>query len=86
MRAIRNRYFARSAGEIDDQPSSNASRAAPTAWSTSSRVAWPISASGSSVDGSIVVYVSLGSSHSPPTKRPYRSRSWTRSRASGAGA
>ena len=67
---MRKRYFARSAGEIADQPFSNASRAAPTARPTSSRVAWPTSASGSSFDGSIVVYVSLGSSHSPPTKRP----------------
>ena len=72
---MRYRYFARSAGEIPDQPFSNASRAAATAWSTSSAVAWPTSASASSLEGSIVVYVSRGSSHSPPTKWPYRSRS-----------
>ncbi len=62
--------MARSAGEISDQPLSNASRAAPTARSTSSAVACPTSASGSSLEGSIVAYVSFGSSHSPPTKRP----------------
>ena len=55
MRAIRKRYFARSAGASVDQPFSNASRAAPTAASTSSGVAWPTSASGSSVAGLIVV-------------------------------
>src|SRR5690349_5963938 len=86
MRAIRNRYLARSDGAISDQPLSNALRAAATAAATSSGVAWPTSASGSSVAGEIVVYVSAGSSHSPPTKCPYRSRSVTMSRASGAGA
>ena len=70
MRAMRKRYFARSAGEISDQPFSNASRAAATAACTSSGVACPTSASGSSVAGEIVVYVSSGSSHSPPTKCP----------------
>jgi hypothetical protein len=39
MRAMRKRYFARSAGEISDQPFSNASRAAVTAAATSSGVA-----------------------------------------------
>ena len=38
------------------QPFSNASRAAPTARSISFSVAWPTSASDSSLDGSIVVY------------------------------
>jgi hypothetical protein len=70
MRAIRKRYFARSDGAMCDQPFSNALRAAVTAVATSSGVAWPTSASGSSVAGEIVVYVSLGSSHSPPTKWP----------------
>ena len=70
MRAIRNRYFARSEGAISDQPLSNAPRAAVTAASTSSAVACPTSASGSSDAGEMVVYVSVGSSHSPPTKCP----------------
>ena len=86
MRAIRNRYLARSEPGSADQPFSNASRAAPTAVATSSGVACAISASGSSVAGLIVVYVSVGSSHCPPTKSPYRSCSETTSRASGAGA
>ena len=73
MRAIRNRYLARSEPGSADQPFSNASRAAPTAAATSSGVACAISASGSSVAGLIVVYVSVGSSHCPPTKSPYRS-------------
>ena len=70
MRAIRKRYFARSEPGSADQPLANASRAASTASCTSASVAWPTSASGSSVAGSIVVYVSFGSSHSPPTKWP----------------
>ena len=70
MRAIRKRYFARSEPGSADQPFENASRAAPTARSTSSAVACPICASGSSEEGEIVVYVSLGSSHSPPMKWP----------------
>ena len=60
MRAIRNRYLARSEPGSDDQPSSNATRAAATASVTSSVVACAISASGSSVAGLIVVYVSFG--------------------------
>jgi len=52
---------------MPDQPFSNASRAAATPASTSAAVACPTSASGSSVAGEIVVYVSLGSSHVPPT-------------------
>ena len=67
---MRKRYFARSEPGSADQPFANASRAAPTAASTSSGVAWPTSASGSSVAGEIVVYVSLGSTHSPPMKWP----------------
>jgi hypothetical protein len=55
MRAMRKRYFARSAAEIPDHPFSNASRAAATAVSTSSDDAWPTSASGSYVAGEIVV-------------------------------
>jgi hypothetical protein len=55
MRAIRNRYFARSAGAISDQPFSYAPRAAATAACTSSGVACPTSASGSSLAGEIVV-------------------------------
>ena len=70
MRAIRNRYFARSAPGSSDQPSSNAARAASIAVPTSSGVACPTSASGASVDGSIVVYFSVASSHSPPAKWP----------------
>ncbi len=86
MRAIRNRYFARSEPGSDDQPFSNAPRAAAIALCTSSGVAWPTSASGSSLDGEIVVYDSCGASHSPPTKWPYDSSSRTISRDSGAGA
>src|SRR5581483_1104233 len=86
MRAMRKRYFARSEPGSDDQPFSNALQAAATAFSTSCFVACAIEASGSSVEGEIVWYVSLGSSHSPPTKRPYRSRSLTTSFDSGAGA
>jgi hypothetical protein len=70
MRAIRKRYFARSAGETSDQPFSNASRAALTARSTSCSVAWPTSARAPSLEGSMVVYDSFGSSQSPPTKSP----------------
>ena len=55
MRAIRNRYFARSEPGSEDQPFSNASRAAPIAACTSSGVASPTSASGSSVAGDSVV-------------------------------
>jgi hypothetical protein len=54
MRAIRNRYFARSAGLAVDHPFSNASRAVLTARATSSAPACGISASGSSLEGSIV--------------------------------
>ena len=67
MRAIRKRYFARSEPGSADQPFSNAPRAACTAASTSSAPACPTSASASSVAGDSVVYVSAGSSHSPPT-------------------
>src|SRR4051794_23093536 len=86
MRAIRKRYFARSEGDTALQPFSNASRAAPTARSTSAAVACPTSASGSSVAGEIVAYVCAGSSHAPPTKCPYRSSIVTISCDSGAGA
>jgi len=55
MRAIRNKYFERSAAGAADQPFSNALRAAATAVATSSGVAWATSASGSSVAGEIVV-------------------------------
>jgi hypothetical protein len=54
-RAIRNRYFARSEPASADQPFENAVAAAPTAVCTSCSVAWPTSASGSSLAGSIVV-------------------------------
>src|SRR4051794_6082058 len=87
MRAIRKRYFARS--EPDSAAHGlNASRAAATAASTSSGPAWATSASGSSSAGEIVVNHSpdRGSTHSPPTNRPYRSRSVTTLRDSGAGA
>jgi hypothetical protein len=67
---MRKRYFARSEPGSSDQPLANATRAVRTARSTSSGVAWPISASGSSDDGEIVVYVSRGVSHSPPMKWP----------------
>jgi hypothetical protein len=70
MRAMRKRYFARSEPGNADQPFANASRAAATAASTSSSVPSPMSASGSSVDGEIVWYVSAGSIHSPPMKCP----------------
>ena len=64
---MRNRYFARSDGEISDQPLPKALRAASTARATSATLACPTSASGSSDAGLIVVYVSLGSIQSPPT-------------------
>ena len=67
---MRKRYFARSEPGSDDQPSAYALRAAATALSTSAFVAWPIAASGASSRGEIVSYVSLASSHSPPTKWP----------------
>ena len=72
MRAIRNRYLARSAGRSADQPSSNAARAAVTAGSTSSAPACATSASGSSVAGEMVVNRSpeRGSTSSPPMNRP----------------
>ena len=72
IRAIRKRYFARSEGASDDQPSSNAPRAAWTARSTSCSFACATSASGSSVDGEIEVNHSpdFGSTNSPPMKRP----------------
>ena len=70
MRAIRYRYFERSAAAAADQPFSKAARAAATALATSSGVACATSASGSSVAGEIVVYVCVGSSHLPPMKRP----------------
>ena len=67
---MRKRYFARSEPGSDDQPSAYAVRAAATARPTSAGEAWPTAASGSSSRGAIVSYVSAGSSHSPPTKRP----------------
>ena len=68
MRAIRKRYFARSAGLSSDHVA-KPSRAADTAASTSSGPAWATSASGSSSAGEIVVNHSpdLGSTISPPT-------------------
>jgi hypothetical protein len=54
MRAIRKRYFARSEPGSSDQPFENAPRAAATARSTSSTVAWPTFASVSSSRGAIV--------------------------------
>jgi hypothetical protein len=54
IRAIRNRYFARSLPGSADH-GVNASRALATARFTSSGDAWPISASGSSVAGESVV-------------------------------
>ena len=52
---MRKRYFARSDPGSADQPFSNASRAVVIAVWTSAGVAWPTSASGSSVAGAIVV-------------------------------
>jgi hypothetical protein len=52
---MRNRYFARSEPGRLDQPFSYASRAASTAAPTSSGVAWPTSASDSSLAGSTVL-------------------------------
>src|SRR5579862_3164121 len=86
MRAIRKRYFARSEPGSDDQPFANAARAAATASPTSSAVPSPTIASGSSLAGEIVSYLSVGSTHCPPMKWPYRSRSRTTSRDSGAGS
>jgi hypothetical protein len=72
MRAMRNRYFARSPGASPDQPFSKASRAACTARSTSSAPAYATSASGSSVAGFTLGWNSFerGSTNSPPTKSP----------------
>ena len=83
---MRKRYLARSAAGSDDQPFANASRAAPTAASTSASLPCPTSASRSSEEGEIVSYVSVASIHAPPTKWPYRSWRRTMSRDSGAGA
>jgi hypothetical protein len=55
IREIRNRYFARSEPGSEDQPFSNAPRAAAIAACTSSGVASPTSARGSSYAGEIVV-------------------------------
>src|SRR5207248_1146893 len=55
IRAIRNRYFARSDAANPDQPFSNASRAAATARPTSSASDCATSASGSSVAGPVEV-------------------------------
>ena len=69
MRAIRKRYFARSAGEMSDQPFSNASRAARGGEVDVLRAGLGDLGQRLLVDGSIVVYVAgAGSSHSPPTK------------------
>ena len=59
-----------------------------TASATSSSPASATSKSGSSVAGEIDPNHSFvrGSTSSPPMKRPYRSRIYTMSRASGAGA
>ena len=91
MRAIRKRYFARSAGEIVDQPLSYASRAACTARSTSSGPTWPTSASTSSDAGLMVGKYSprlqLDKLHHRRCREPCCcSWSVTMSRASGAGA
>ncbi len=59
IRAMRKRYFARSAGASFAQPSSYARRAAVTARSTSSASAWATSKRLSSVEGEI------DSNHSP---------------------
>jgi len=72
IRAIRKRYLARSEGASDDQPFSNAPRAAPTAAPTSASPAYATSASLSSVAGEIVGSHSFdfGETNSPPMKSP----------------
>ena len=88
MRAIRNRYLARSRPGRSVQDRRPARLAARTARSMSAAVAFETSASGSSVDGSMLVNVppSDASTSRPSMNRPYRSRRVTTSRASGAGA
>ena len=84
---MRKRTFARSDG-LRRLQVRNASRAAPTARATSFWPACATSASGSSVDGEIVVNQDRdrGETCSPPMKRPYRRSSETISRASSDGA
>ena len=69
---MRKMYLARSEPGSVDQPFSKASRADPTARSTSSSRACATSARCSSFAGSIVEYHSpeSGSTCSPPTKSP----------------
>ena len=72
MRAIRNRYFARSAGAISDHLSANASRAVATARFTSSSRPRATSARCSSLEGDSVAIHSpeIGSTSLPPMKSP----------------
>jgi hypothetical protein len=71
MRAIRKRYFPRSAPLIRDHTRVYAVRAALTARSTSSALASATSASTSSVAGLIVLNASPEpSTNSPPMNRP----------------
>src|SRR5690349_16682834 len=85
IRAMRNRYFARSEPGRADQLS-KARRAAATARSTSSGPASATSDSTSSVAGLIVLNVSLASPNSPSMNSPYDGASETIERDSGAGA
>ena len=73
MRAIRNRYLARSFPGIAPQESSYAARAAFTARSTSFSPASATSANGSSVAGLMVgkYFFEIGARNSPPMKSPY---------------
>src|SRR3954451_3355628 len=85
IRAIRNRYFARSAPGSPDH-TGNARRAAATARSTSSGPASATSASTSSEAGLTVLKVSLPGSKDPSMNSPYDGAMSTIARDSGAGA
>src|SRR5690606_845107 len=88
IRAIRNRYFARSRPGIGPQTCSYAARAALTARSTSPVPATATSASTSSVAGftDFITPPSVGSTNAPLMNRPYAGRISAIVRDSGAGA
>ena len=88
MRAIRNRYFPRSAPDIVDQVVSYALRAALTARSTSRGPAAVISERTSSSAGLTVLNAvpSNGSTNAPSMNSPYDGLIWTTARDSGAAA
>ncbi len=87
IRAIRNRYLARSLPGIRPQTRLWARRAAFTARSTSLSSASATSARTSSVEGLIDLKLRpWPSTNSPPTNRPYDGLMSTIDRDSGAGA